>query len=84
MTPSIGRIVHYQVAAKEVLPAIVLAVNEGPQYTTVDLEVFGMLPPEPGTSESEVQTSLDARFPANVYAGEPGEVGRWFWPPRSP
>lgn len=70
MTPTIGRIVHYQAAADcggAVYPAIITRVHES---GAVDLATFG-------------PQSLYFQFLVTEKAAD-DTCGRWFWPPRVP
>lgn len=72
--PSVGRIVHYNSAKGEVLPALITRVwNEDPG--TCNLTVFTDGTDEDGAVATTVRKT-------SVVPGEPGEAGKWNWPPR--
>ena len=74
MKPTIGRIVLWRSKLSGlVYPAIVVLVEEGPQYTTINLEVFGQHGEKHGYEIREAESSTSPGTPA---------PGFWCWPPR--
>lgn len=73
MTPSIGRIVHYQHTSGQVCPALIISVGDNNECA---LQVF-----------RETESYVNPKTPyesADDYAenGEEHKAGTWHWPPR--
>lgn len=93
MTPTIGRIVHYTLTEQDASliasrraasnPDGVFArnpVSPGDTYPAMVVRVF-----HPSTSTANLQVFLDGDdtyWATSRTEGEPGEQGRWIWPPR--
>lgn len=95
MQPTIGRIVHYTLTEQDVsiiasrrasqaFPAGIVGrhnpVSPGDTYPAMVVRVF-----HPSTSTANLQVFLDGTdtyWATSRAEGEPGEHGRWIWPPR--